>query len=341
MRPLQLVFCLLLSCGSPSPRGDLHQEIKAIEAQLPKPKPGSLWADGFGRSAREAVQEAKRGISEQLSAEISSDYEAQEREVDGEVQRSIHLKLSSHSSFKHAELIETLAVLPHPGGFVARVSLDRGQAARIYREERQALLKQLEALGPLLKRGIRERDASLLLSTAHDPLLLLKQLRQGAQILRLLGHPPLPIPEEQALAWSRTLSPLRQRARIAWELKGGSPELQEAVLGLIRNMLKAKGCRFSALSIQEGPSEELELRGLLNIHNRLQEEGGMHWNHLGLSLQLSDARSGRSLLHFSALPQWIHAGGRDPLQAERNLLRRLKKRLGERARGDFEALNCR
>ena len=101
---------------------------------LPDVPSGFLWADGHGATMHEAVAAARAGVSQQVSAQISSDLKMVEAQYDGQDESRARHTVRTSSSFEHLELIKTLGVMKGESSFVARVALDTERASRSTRK---------------------------------------------------------------------------------------------------------------------------------------------------------------------------------------------------------------
>lgn len=320
----------------------LRQRVRAAEADLPPPPPNSLWGDGFGPDQRLASLDARRAVSEQVTARVSSETHATESEENGQGERTASVEVRVTSQFDHAELIHIHGVVERPGGWAARAVLHKDQAAEVYGAEVEADRERLRKLGPVLEEAIDKLDTAVLLSAEHSPALILaRQLRRG-QILEILGRSDAARPAPEELALARKVAPVRQRSRIRLAVHGDvSPRLRQAVQREVERMLKARGCLV--LEAPHGPPEpEVPTAdATLTIQSRDHREQGLDWRYVGFELSVVDARSQRPVFRYSGLPEFVHGGGPSLERADEAVARRLAELLPEKAGAAFDGITCR
>lgn len=314
------------------------------EMELPPPPGGSLWGDAFGATQHEAVQNARRMVSEQIASRIESETRSFEAEYgDGRSDSEASIKIKTTSAFDHAELIETVGVIRIENGFTARAALDKAKAADVYAEEIGEDTRTLERLGPTLAKAIGENDASVLLSTRFSPAHIVAERYRKARIMAVLDRPVDVTPAPETLALAQLTTAARAGTVIRLDVGGQASEaLRRAVVGEIARLLGDRGCRFVEGRYGEplpetGPVVDATLR----LASRDHEEVGMLWRYLGFELEMVDARNGKPVFSYSAMPEIVHGGGPNWAMADQATTRRLGQKLDEKAAPAFAALTCR
>lgn len=317
------------------------------ETVLPPPPGDSLWGDAYGATQHEAVRNAQRVVSEQISARLESEtrsFEAEYGDGRGESEASIRIKTTSE--FDHAELIETVGVIRSEGGFTARAALDKRKAAAVYAEELAADRRTLETLAPTIDRAIAENDAAVLLQTRFSPAHIIADMRRKAGILRILDRPVDVRPDAQTLALVKRAVAARADLVVRLSVDGGGSEaLRRAVVGEIGRLLQARGCGFvewdptmpPADAAVAGPAVDASIQ----VSSRDHQEHGMLWRYLGFQLRMVDARTGKPVFHYSGMPEIAHGGGPNWAMADQAVARRLGQILDRKAAPDFGQITCR
>ncbi len=337
---MRLCTALLLcvGCGatplrevSPSPVGD----------RLPEVPRGSLWGDGHGPTAREAVIDGRRAVSEQLVAKMSSATESRIAESNGVADRDAHQRVRIESAFDHVELLVTLGVVERDGGFVARVALDRRRAVEVYTDELRAAEEKVRATQPAVGKALTTLDTSVLLVADRAPGHHLHERSRVARVLALLGEPKAFEAPRVALELERDASALRRRAVLRLDTAGRvEPAVLDASVGAVVRQLEARGCQVV------GPEHALApgvptADAVLRLQTRDHVEAGIKWRYLGLALEITDSRSERPVFRYVALPDFVHAGGPSWAQADKALARRLEERMAKKAAPALKRLTCR
>lgn len=323
------------------------------ETTLPPPPGGSLWGDAYGATQHEAVRNARRVVSEQISARLEAESRSFEAEYgDGRNESEASIRIKTTTAFDHAELIEVIGVIRADNGFTARAALDKAKTARVYAEELAADARTLDTLAPTIDRAIAERDASVLLLTRFSPAHLIAEQRRKAGIMAVLDHPVDVRPSPQVLDLARRTIAARADTLIRLDVDGaGSEALSAAVVGEVGRLLGARGCRFVEWeplpyapplegpdpSLPPGPVVDAKLR----IVSRDHQEVGMLWRYVGFELDLVDARSGKPVFKYSAMPEIAHGGGPNWAMADQAVARRLGQILDQKAAPAFGELTCR
>lgn len=334
--PLLLLFAL--ACSAPQPR----------RAAAPPPEPlppapaGTLWADGYGASPREAELDARRGVSEQIVSTVTSRLSATEAEQNGEGDRYTEVRTATDTAFDRAELIKTLKVVQRGDGWVARAALDKAEAAKVYQaafdDGRTAIAKVV----PILAEAMATLDTAVLLSADHAPAILVERLNGLTRVLRAVGRPVKRHATEAELAISSQAAQLRQRAVIRLVVQGeASAAIRQGVIGELEAALRSRGCRFVEAAHGPPTAGQPTADAILTLSVREHVERGLHWRYLGMNLSIDDARSKRSVLRFTGMPRLVHGGGGTPVQAEQALIRRLGDVLPEKAGPALAGLTCR
>lgn len=328
-----ILLALTLGCGT-GPTRDVPPQQKL--EPLPDIPRGTLWGEGFGATARDAVLDARRAVSEQVVAQMSSRVESRVTETNGAAERDAHQRVDTRSAFAHVELLVTLGVVPRDDGFVARVALDRERALEVYGTEQSVAARKIDDAVPVLTEALRTLDTSVLLAADKDPRHHLAAYRRASRVLGLLGQRSGPAVEAQVAG----VAELRSKAVIRLSVVGGRPgAVNDAVVGAVTRRFEARGCSVTGPATLElgVPTADAVLR----IETRAHEEAGLKWRYLGLAVELVDARSERPVFRYVALPDFVHAGGPSWPQADKALARRLEERLVEKAAPAFQKLSCR
>lgn len=333
--------------GPPPPPAREAPPPMEEETVLPAPPGDSLWGDAYGATQHEAVRNARRVVSEQISARLESEtrsFEAEYGDGRGESEASIRIKTTSE--FDHAELIETVGVIRAEGGFTARAALDKRKAAAVYAEELANDRRTLETLAPTIDRAIAEADAAVLLQTRYSPAHIIAEMRRRAGILRILDRPVDVRPDAATLGLVKRAIAARADLVIRLSVQGGgSDALRKAVVGEVGRLLQARGCGFvawdptmpAAGDAPAGPAVDAEIR----VASRDHQEHGMLWRYVGFELQMRDARNGKPVFQFSGMPEIAHGGGPNWAMADQAVARRLGQILDRKAAPAFGDITCR
>lgn len=314
------------------------------EMELPPPPGGSLWGDAFGATQHEAVQNARRVVSEQISSRIESETRSYEAEFgDGRSDSEASIKIKTTSDFDHAELIETVGVIRITNGFTARAALDKAKAAKVYAEEIAEDTRTLERLGPTLAQAIGAHDATILLSTRFSPAHIVAERYRKARIMAVLDHPVDVTPAPETLALAQLTTAARAGTIIRLDVGGHASEaLRRAVVGELGRLLADRGCRFiEGRTGDPFPETGPIVDATLTLSTRDHEEVGMLWRYLGFELEMLDARHGKPVFSYSAMPEIAHGGGPNWAMADQATTRRLGQKLDEKAAPAFASLTCR
>ncbi len=211
-----LLALLLLACGAaPAPRKGGPEP-----ARLPPAPRDAIWADGIGASAREAVLDGRRAVSERFAARMTSEVEARASEADGHVERVARQRVRTESDFGHVELIETLGVVPDGEVFVARVALDRRRAAEVFRADLEAARERARKLRPVLEDALQDLNTAVLLSTEHSPGAQIAAQSRIARRLDVVEDPVQVVADPEDVRLERAASTLRRRAVLRLEVVG-------------------------------------------------------------------------------------------------------------------------
>ncbi|MEZ4436818.1 MAG: hypothetical protein R3F65_30830 [bacterium] len=327
----------------PAPPPEVAASEEAAEMTLPPPPADSLWGDAFGSTQHEAVRNAQRVVSEQISSRLESETRSFEAEYgDGRNDSEASIKIKTTSDFDHAELIKTIGVVRIVNGFTARAALDKGEAARVYAEEIERDTRALEQLGPTLSQAIGSDDASVLLSTRFSPAHIVAERYRKARIMAVLGRPVDVTPAPETLALAKLMTAARAHTTIRLDVGGNASDaLRRAVVGEIGRLLGAEGCRFVENAPPVLPERGPVVDATLMIRTRDHQEVGVLWRYLGFELEMIDARNGKPVFSYSAMPEIVHGGGPNWAMADQATARRLGQKLDEKAAGDFKAVTCR
>lgn len=316
------------------------------ETVLPPPPGDAVWGDAFGSTQHEAVRNAQRVVSEQISARLESEtrsFEAQYGDGRNESEASIRIKTTS--AFDHAELIETVGVVRGDGGFTARAALDKRKAAAVYADELAADRRTLDTLAPTIDRAIAMRDAAVLMQTRFSPVHILAEMQRKAGILRVLDRPVDVRPDPETLDLARRATAARSDLVIRLAVKGrASPALRKAVVGEVGRLLAARGCGFvewDPTVPSMGPASGPIVDAHLTINSRDHQEVGVLWRYVGFDLELVDALHGKPVFQFSGMPEIAHGGGPNWAMADQAVVRRLGQILDRKAAPAFDGITCR
>lgn len=346
-------LCFLLTqvaCGGApvAPSGGSNAQVASSSGEIPEdhlPSPGGgvLWADGFGDTQTRAVQDAKRGVSEQITSEVTAVTEARTSESTGKgVEQSADMRLTSKTAFEHAELIKVIGFERKKNGWAARAVLRKSELADVYEKEIEAHREQLSNLKPVVDRAITSLDASILLSASNSPGAIIAQMRRKAQILKLLGAPTDLGALKEAKVLEKRASVLRKAAVLRVKLAGkASDGLKRATLEEVGRRLAKRGCRLTEAPHGQAKAGVVAADFILKVAARNHREDGVAYRYLGFELSGKDARNGRNVFRYSAMPDFVHGGGSNPAQADAAVARRLKKKLDNKAKGAFDGLICR
>ena len=314
---------------------------------LPKAPPGSLWADGFGPTLREAALDAKRAVTEQLDARIESQLDARETEdsLKGG-SRDISARIKTQSAFEHADLIEVLGDAPRDGGVAVRAYLDRRRAAEVYAEDMRQQREKLKALAPVVSQAITTADAGTLLRIETAPGALLGRLQAQRRIAgRLDGAATAPTEDEtSADTLERDASGARRRTVLRLKVEAPEtlpPEVRRAAAEAVSHLFTTRGCTLGEATF-DPPADGVPAADFtLRLASRDGEEAGLQWRYLGLELEGRDARTQNSFFHFSALPEFAKGGGKGWDNADRALVKAVESRLADKMQPALAALTCR
>ncbi len=333
--------------GPPPPPPREAQPAFEEETVLPPPPGDSLWGDAFGATQHEAVRNARRVVSEQISARLESEtrsFEAEYGDGRGESEASIRIKTTS--TFDHAELIETVGVIRADGGFTARAALDKRKAAAVYAEELAADKRTLDTLAPTIDRAIAENDAAVLLQTRFSPAHVIAEMRRKAGILRVLDRPVDVRPDAATMQLVERAVGARADLLVRLSIDGGASDaLRKAVVGEVGRLLQARGCGFvewdPTMPQMGGGAPGPMVDATIKVASRDHQEHGMLWRYVGFELKMVDGRSGKPVFHYSGMPEIAHGGGPNWAMADQAVARRLGQILDRKAAGSFEGITCR
>ena len=342
----------LVGCGGPvagtrevtkAPSGARAVAAEDVGKDLPAPPRGSLWGDGFGDTQHQAVLNAKRAVSEQIVSKVQGSIEAREKESTGRgPEVDVSQKVTSETSFDHAELIKIAGFARGDNGWSARAVLDKSEAADVYEKEIEADRERLAALEPVVTKAIEVDDASILLSAGHSPGHLIAEQRRKGQVLAVLGRAGNIAPPSSAIALEKKASIARKGAVLRLEVEGkASPELRRAVVDSVSRALKARGCRLVEVKHETAPDAGLAANVTLRVAVRNHSEDDLRWRYLGLEVVALDARSGKPIFRYSAMPELVHGGGTTWAQADAAVARRLDEKLPKKAGKRFDQITCR
>lgn len=332
-----------MACGGGA--GGVRQMSPAEpEPSLPAAPPGSLWADGFGPTLREASLDARRAVAEQLDARISSQLDA--RETEDSLRggsRDVSQRIKTESAFEHAELIEVRGEAQRQGGYVVRAYLDKDRAAEVYRKAIADEREKLRAVEPVTRQAIAGRDAARLLRVDGSPGHHLLRLANHRRILERLDHRPASdeTADEAALALEREAHQARQAVSLRLAVTGDVPEaVRAAAVEGVSKLFAGRGCVLAEAPF-DPPAEGVTAANVsLRLVTRDHREAGMEWRYMGLEVEAVDARSGQGFLRFSATPDFVKGGGKGWDQADRAVVRALQEKLPGAAK-TFETISCR
>lgn len=339
----------LVACGGVAPaRLEPPARPEAPpELRLPAAPRGSIWADGYGPTLREASLDARRAVAEQISARLRSSLDAREQEHSKHgSQREVDARIRTETAFEHLELIQVIGDAHVQGGHVARAWVDRRRVVDALRADiAQARARLAEAL-PRIEAAAERRDSTVLLSAAQSPGLQLDGIDRMRRVVEHLGGQ---VDEAQVDADARRVEAqvASQRAAAHWvlEVHGDAPSgLREAVTAALSTRFAARGCDLRLVSPRDaavGEGSPVTVYVRVELSTRDHAELGMMWRYLGLELQAIDAATGGTVLRFVALPELAKGGGRDWALADQALARSLDARLKDRAGPAFDAILCR
>lgn len=312
------------------------------EMALPPPPADSLWGDAFGATQHEAVRNAQRVVSEQISSRLESETRSFEAEYgDGRSDSEASIQIKTTSDFDHAELIKTIGVVRIDNGFTARAALHKAEAAQVYAEEIERDTRALEQLGPTLSQAIAHNDATVLLSTRFSPAHIVAERYRKARIMAVLGRPVDVTPSADTLALAKLMTAARAHTTIRLDVGGNASDaLRRAVVGEVGRLLAAAGCRFVENAAPTLPEQGPVVDATLMIRTRDHQEVGVLWRYLGFEIDMVDARNGKPVFSYSAMPEIAHGGGPNWAMADQAAARRLGQKLDEKAAGAFRALTC-
>lgn len=309
---------------------------------LPPPPGDALWSDGRSDSQAGAVRQARRQVSEQVVAQLSSESQTVDSSFDGRERSDAQLKVRIKSQFRHAELIRTLGVIRDGKDFVARVALNRREAIDAYSRDMAARKAEMNRIAVTLKQALGGADAAVLLARKWSLRHMYENARADLAVLAALGDKrAFKIPVDHSELMQRAAK-ARSKAALQIVVDGNAPDvLQRAVLGAISNELAKNHCKLA-----EGPLGAVgELRPTavvkLRVRSRDHREFGTLWRYVGFELHATDARSGTPIAHVSALPEFVHGGGPNWPMADQAVIRRLGTKLSEKFGQELARLNCR
>ena len=286
----------------------------------------------------EAVAAARAGVSQQVSAQISSDLKMVEAQYDGKDESRARHTVRTSSSFEHLELIKTLGVMKGESSFVARVALDTERAIEVYTQELDVLRAELLRMKPVLERAVQERDASILLATRWSPVANLAKQRDKARVLGALGASV----KVEMPAGLQTLvekaSSLRSRSKILMTVEGNAADLLErGVVGELSRLFEKRGCKLASISAK---GDDVYAKARLRIVTRDHREFGLLWRYVGFELYVVDSQNGGPILHISALPEIVHGGGPSWPQADNDVVAKLRSKMDEKIGESMNDINC-
>jgi hypothetical protein len=320
---------------------------RGLSDELPPAPAGSLWADGFGPTLREASLDARRAVSEQLDAKIASRLDA--RETEDSLRggsRDVSQRIRTESAFEHAELIEIGGEEKRADGYVVRAYLRRERAANVYREEIAAEGEKLAAVLPVAEDALGKADAARLLRVDRGPGHFITRLTDKGRVLTRLdargGALETAVPET-ALALERRLSAARRGAVLRLAVTGDAPPaVRAAVIEAVGQRFAARGCALTeAPHTPPEPGATPIADVTLALAVRESREAGVDWRYLGLEIEARDARTGESFFRFSAMPDLAKGGGKGLDKADRGLVKHLGERLPVVSEKTFDTLTCR
>lgn len=345
---MPLVGLLAAGCGGVAPSGPagaqglVGEGSSVPEDHLPKAPGGTLWGDGFGDTQQRAVLDARRAVSEQITAKVSATTEAKISEDARGIDQRIDAKITSQTDFEHAELIKVIGFKRQEGGWAARAVLHKGEAAAIYEKEISADLKRLSGLAPVVKEALGTLDTAVLLSSDNSPGALMADINRKARILAILGGGGADEPGRNVQSVEKKASAARRKAVLRLKVTGkASDGIKRAAVEHVAKMLKRRGCSLTE-GLSGPPAAGVPTADVtLKVASRDHTEGGVRYRYVGLEVVAKDARSARNVFRFSAMPDFIHGGGATWAQADKNVARRMGKKLAEKGQQGFEAITCR
>ena len=346
---LLAVLVLLTACGgAPTPvRIDPPAGAGRAAVELPPAPPGSIWADGFGPTLREASQDARRAVAEQISAKLRASLDAREQEDSSRgSRREVDARVRTESEFEHLHLVEVRGEAQVDGGFVARAWVARRRVVEAYLkdlgEARTRLAESLPAIEAAASRG----DTTTLLSVERSPGAQLDRITRIRRLVEHLGgQVEANAADDDAARIEAVVATQRTKTVLFLSLEGDvPPRLRDAVTAEVVASFGKRGCdlRVGAPVQEESASAEAvpTVRVRVAVQSRAHSELGMRWRYLGLEIEATDVRTGGTVLRFVALPELAKGGGRDEAQADQALARVLGERLAERSRATFERIAC-
>jgi acetolactate synthase regulatory subunit len=346
---LLAVVVLLAACGgAPTPvRIDPPVGSARPAVELPPAPPGSIWADGFGPTLREASQDAKRAVAEQISAKLQASLDAREQEDSSRgSRREVDARVRTESQFEHLHLVEVRGEAQVDGGFIARAWVARRRVVDAYLKDLGEARARLAELLPTVEAAAARGDTTTLLSVERSPG---AQLDRIARIRRLVEHLGGQVEasavESDATRIEVLVATQRAKTVLFLSLEGElPPRLRESVTAEVVAMFGKRGCdlRLGVPVAEERASAETvpTVHVRVAAQSRDHKELGMRWRYLGLEIEATDMRTGGTVLRFVGLPELAKGGGRDEAQADQALARALGERLAERAGPTFEHIAC-
>ncbi|MFN3201707.1 MAG: hypothetical protein ACE366_25105 [Bradymonadia bacterium] len=333
-------------CGGAAGGGGGGQGVQSSntipEDKLPPAPSGSLWGDGFGDTQQRAVLDARRAVSEQITAKVTATVEAQTSEDATGIDQKIDQKIKSQTDFEHAELIKVIGFRREEGGWTARAALDRREAADVYEKELQADLERLKKLSPVVSESLKTFDTSILLSSEQSPGVLMAEMSRKARILAILGGRGDASGGQQVKSVERKASAARRRAVLRLSVTGSASEgLKRAAVQHVARMFKQRGCTLSE-GLSGAPKAKVPTADVkLKVVSRDHKEGDVKYRYVGLEVVAADARSKRNIFRFSAMPDFAHGGGATWAQADKSAARKMGKKLKGAGGKAFEGITCR
>jgi len=340
-----LAFAVLLTAcgGAPTPvRIDPPAGAGRAPVELPPAPPNSIWADGFGPTLREASQDAKRAVAEQISAKLQASLDAREQEDSSRgSRREVDARVRTESEFEHLHLVEVRGEAQVDGGFVARAWVARRRVVEAYLkdlgEARARLAESLPAIEAAASRG----DTTTLLSVERSPGAQLDRITRIRRLVEHLGgQVEASAVDDDAARIEAVVATQRAKTVLLLSLDGDvPPRLRDTVTAEVVALFRGRGCDLrlgAAGSAEVAPTVQVRVA----VQSRTHTELGMRWRYLGLEIEATDVRTGGTVLRFVALPELAKGGGRDEAQADQALARALNERLAERAGPTFARIAC-
>ncbi len=309
---------------------------------LPRPSAGSLWADAISDNQADAFRQARRMVSEQVVAQLSSESQTVDSSFNGQETSDAMLKVKIKSQFRHAELIRPVGVIRKGRDFVARVALDRDEAIEAYKRDIESAKADLKRAATALDGAIARKDTSILLSRRWSPAYLAAKIKDDIAVLGALGARYTYKPNPRLVRLMKTAAALRSQSVIKLRVSGDVPDsLKRAVVGQIAKTMAKQNCKFAADRPSSTAPDSPTAKAHLRIASRKHLEYGTQWRYLGFELYAVDARSGSPLVHVSALPEFVHGGGPNWAMADQAVVRRLGKKLNEKYGAALAEVICR